>query len=315
MLPIPIRIERDQLPADLRRAAEALNGARPGHFTLTMVMAWVVIFAAIAAAQWAGHWWATLLAIVVVATRMNILGLLVHDQVHRLGYRNRFGDLIVNAFCAWPLIGLTVEGYAQVHLAHHRDFFGPTDPDHQRKSGPEWQFPKRPAELLRLALRDVTGLNFVGLVRGKRAAGNEGLRFARPGVHPAWARPVFMLSVIGLLVATGTWPLALLYWLLPLVTVFQLIVRWGAVCEHEYNRPGAAVTETTPLIELSWWEQLLLPNLNFSLHLYHHYFPGVACSQLPAVHRLFKAAGLVDEHAVFKGHAAYLRHLLQRPAA
>ena len=75
------------------------------------------------------------------------------------------------------------------------------------------------------------------------------------------------------------------------------------------------MTETTPLIELSWWEQLLLPNLNFSLHLYHHYFPGVASSQLPAVHRLFKAAGLVDERAVFKGHAAYLRHLLRLRAA
>ena len=88
MLPIPIRIERDQLPADLRRAAEALNGARPWHFSTTLVMAWVVIFAAIALAQWAGHWWATLLAICVVATRMNILGLLVHDQVHLLGYRH-----------------------------------------------------------------------------------------------------------------------------------------------------------------------------------------------------------------------------------
>ena len=35
---------------------------------------------------------------------------------------------------------------------------------------------------------------------------------------------------------------------LPLLTVLQLIFRWGALVEHEYNQPGSRVVDTTPLV-------------------------------------------------------------------
>lgn len=308
VLPIPIRIEKDSLPTDLVNRVNELNGAKPAPFTFALVMAWIVIFGSISIAQWIDAWWATLLAILIVATRMNILGLLVHDQTHMAGYRHKFGDLIVNLFCAYPLLVLTVEGYAQVHLAHHRDYFGKSDPDHLRKSGPDWTFPKTRLQLLKLALKDLSGLNVIATIRGKRVADGQ-VKFQRRGINPKWVRPVYLLTIIGILVATGTWKLALLYWLLPLLTVMQLIVRWGAICEHEYNHENGFVTETTPLIELRWWEKLVLPNLNFSLHIYHHYFPGIAFSELPKVHQMFSDAGLVDDAAVFHGYGAYLKHL------
>ncbi|WP_216819967.1 fatty acid desaturase [Zoogloea sp. LCSB751] len=308
MLPIPIRIEKDALPTDLVNRVKELNGAKPAPFTFALLTAWIVIFGSIGLAQWIDTWWATLLAIFIVATRMNILGLLVHDQTHMAGYRHKFGDLIVNLFCAYPLLVLTVEGYAQVHLAHHRDYFSKNDPDHLRKSGPDWSFPKTRLQLLKLALKDLSGLNVIATIRGKRIAGGL-VTFQRRGVNPKWVRPVYLLAIIGILVATGTWKLALLYWLLPLLTVMQLIVRWGALCEHEYNHENGFVTDTTPLIELRWWEKLILPNLNFSLHIYHHYFPGLAFSELPKVHQMFRDAGLVDDGAVFHGYGAYLKHL------
>jgi fatty acid desaturase len=313
MLPIPVEVERNAIPEDLRKAVEALNGARPVEFSMTFTLAWLVIFAAIAAAEWIDAWWATLLAVIIIGTRMNILALLVHDQVHLAGYRHRYGDLLTNLFCAYPLILLTVEGYAQVHLAHHRYFFTPDDPDHRRKSGPEWAFPKTKLELLRIVLRDITGLNVIALARGKRVEKPDE-QFVRRGVSPKWARPLFLVTVTAILIGTGTWKLALLYWVLPLLTVMQLIVRWGAICEHEYNREGASVVETTPLIETKWWEKIVLPNLNFTLHIYHHYFPGVAFSVLPKVHRMFKDAGLVKEDAVFKGYGDFFRRCVLKPS-
>ena len=81
--------------------------------------------------------WATVIAVFLVATRQNLLDLLVLERAHLLGYRGRFGDHVVNRFAAYPLLVLTVEGYAQVHLAHHRDYFNASDPDFQRKSGDE----------------------------------------------------------------------------------------------------------------------------------------------------------------------------------
>jgi fatty acid desaturase len=135
----------------------------------------------------------------------------------------------------------------------------------------------------------------------------------RLGVHPRWARPVFYIVLSAILTLTGGWKLFLIYWLLPLFTVLQVIVRWGAICEHEYNRPGARVAESTPLIVLPWWQKLLLPNLNWTFHLYHHYFPGIAFNNLPRVHALFCKYGLVDEGAVFRGYGAYFRYLVGKP--
>jgi fatty acid desaturase len=311
MLPAVER-SRDSLPRSLVATVHELNGSDPKSFTLTLATAWVVIVGAIVTAESIGAWWASVLAILIVATRMNVLGLLVHDQVHMLGYRGRFGDLIVNVFCAYPLLLLTVQGYARVHLAHHRDYFTPRDPDHVRKSGKDWTFPKPPAELMLIAIRDLLGLNLISLIRGKNA--EQGLeRFARRSVDPAWARPLFALAVIVIVTLTGSWRIATIYWFLPIATIMQLIVRWGAICEHEYNHEGGDVRETTPLIELRWWERLLLPNLNFSLHIYHHYFPGVPFSRLPEVHRLFCEAGFVNRTAVFHGYWAYLRHLTGSP--
>jgi fatty acid desaturase len=167
--------------------------------------------------------------------------------------------------------------------------------------------------LLKILVRDVSGFNFVQLVRGKRRPGPA--RFTRPGVHPRWLRPLFYVALAAALTATGGWPLFLLYWIVPLFTVLQLIIRWGAITEHEYNHRGARVIDTTPLIVLPWWQRLLLPNLDFTLHVYHHYFPGVSFTNLRRVHQLFRQHGLVDESAVFRGYGAYLQHLQRPPSA
>ncbi len=307
-LPAAIRVEKAALPAAVRDEVMALSGARPWAFTRALVSAWVVIVGAVALAMHLGTWWATVLAVLVVATRQNVLGLLVHDQAHLLGYRGRFGDLMVNLFAAYPLLVLTVEGYAQVHLAHHRDYFQPNDPDFQRKSGEEWSIPQPASAWLTIFARDVLGLNVIRLVRGKRVA-QENAAFARRHRVPRWVRPVYLVGLLATVTTLHGWTEFLLYWLLPLLTVFQLIVRWGALCEHKYNLAGATVAESTPLIVPRWWERLLLPNLNFAMHPYHHYFPGIAFSELPRVHAIYLREGLIDERHVFQGYGAYLRFI------
>ena len=62
-----------------------LTGARPFSFLALAFGAWAVIIAVIVLAIHIDNIWMTLLAIVIVATRLNILGLLVHEQVHFLG--------------------------------------------------------------------------------------------------------------------------------------------------------------------------------------------------------------------------------------
>ena len=88
-----------------------------------------------------------------------------------------------------------------------------------------------------------------------------------------------------------------------------MIVRLGAISEHIYNFPEANVIESSPLIMQKWWEKLLLPNLNFTLHPYHHFYPGVSCFNLPQVHEVFQKEKLVNEDNIFHGYWAYLKYL------
>ena len=313
LLPAAIKGDKIALSTAARAKIAGLNGSCPQAFTFQLAWTWTVIIGAIVWAEYVNAPWATVIAIFLVATRQNLLGLLVHEQAHLLGYRGRFGDLVVNCFAAYPLLVLTVEGYAQVHLAHHRDYFNATDPDFQRKSGDEWSIPMRPIDLAKLFLMDLLGINTLKLIRGKQPIA-ENMAFARRHRVPRWLRPAYFVSVAALLTLSGTWMLFLVYWLLPIVTITQVMVRWGALCEHKYNLLGASVVDSTPLIILSWWERLLLPNLNFAMHPYHHFFPGVSFSRLPTLHAIFEQEGLVEPRQVFHGYLAYLRYITRPPS-
>lgn len=308
LLPPAVKGDKQTLAKAVAAEIGELNGARPVAFTLQLVGAWAVIVGAVVWATYVDAIWATIIAIVVVATRQNVLGLLVHEQAHLSGYRGKYGDLLVNLFAAYPLLVLTVEGYAQVHLAHHRDYFTEKDPDFLRKRGEEWRFPKTLGETTRLFVTDILGINTLKLIRGKTKPAND-QAFARRHRVPGWVRPAYLLLLAGVLTWMHAWSLFLIFWFVPILTVLQLIVRWGAICEHKYNLPGASVTESTPLIVVSWWEQLLLPNLNFTMHPYHHFFPGVSFSNLPKVHAIYVREGLVNPQHVFRGYVAYLRFI------
>jgi fatty acid desaturase len=306
-LPPALLGDNSTLSDQARAKIRDLSGARPVAFLFQAFGAWGVIIAVAALAFHIDQLWMSVLAIVIVATRFNILALLVHEQVHFLGLRGRYGDAIANVLVAYPLLGVTVEDYAGVHLAHHKYFFTEKDPDFLRKSGAEWNFPMAPGQLAKLFLSDLLGLTFIKLVMGKRL--DEAHAFKRPHPTPKWVRLACYLVAAALLTYTGMWSVFLMYWVLPLVTVFPAIVRLGAIAEHIYDLPSASVVDASPLMLQTWWEKLLLPNLNFTLHPYHHYYPGVAHCNLPKVHEIFKREKLVIEENVFHGYWAFLQYL------
>jgi fatty acid desaturase len=306
-LPPALLGDKSNLSNEARAEIRDLSGARPIAFLLQAATAWAVIIAAILIAVTLKNLWVTLFVIAVIATRFNILALLVHEQVHFLGLRGRYGDLVANLVAAYPLLGITVEDYARVHLSHHKYYFSEEDPDFRRKSGVDWNFPMSTVHLARLFLSDLMGLTFLKLLLGKRL--KDSSAFRRPHPTPKWVRPGYYGLIAAALTYSGTWAIFALYWIVPLVTVFPAIVRLGAITEHIYDLPGATVVQSSPLMLPKWWEKLLLPNLNFSLHPYHHYYPGVSFGNLPKVHRIFQEEKLVDERYVFHGYWEYLAYL------
>ncbi len=310
-LPPALTAGPEALPSAAREKIRKLTGPEPGAFIKQALGAWTTIILSIWAATLAQNIFVSLLTIFIVASRQNVLGLLVHEQSHCLLGKAKFGDPIANFLCAYPLLVLTVENYSQVHLRHHRYFFSiQEDPDIQRKTGTEWTFPMKPSQLAKIFLKDLTGINIINLVKGKKLDKQDG-KFQRPNILPSWSKWIYYGVFAAFFSMMGIWDIVLLYWILPLLTVFQVFVRWGAICEHQYI-PEASVIDTSPIILPKWWEKLLMPNLNFSLHPYHHFFPGIAHNHLPEVHEIFNQEGLVNNRNVFYGNLEYLKFLIRK---
>jgi fatty acid desaturase len=314
LLPPAVLGDKSVLSESARAEIKKCSGARPIPFTLQLILAWSIIAVAISWAIRMDSAWATMVAIFIVATRQNILGLLVHEQAHMLGYNHKFGDLLVNLFAAFPLMVLTVENYAQVHLTHHRYFNLENDPDFIRKSGERWSVPKSRWDVVKMLLIDLTGINTVKLIQGKNVKPN-GNAFSARKSNLFWVRPLYFLVLAGVLTWAHAWEIFFLYWVLPALTVTQAINTWGALCEHKYNLAGASVADSTPLILPRWWEKLLLPDLNFSMHPYHHYFPEVSFSFLPRVHEIYCREGKVNLENVFLGNYGFFKFITTQKTA
>ncbi|MEM8722692.1 MAG: fatty acid desaturase [Cyanobacteria bacterium P01_G01_bin.39] len=287
-----------------------LHGAQPASFLTQAFRAWTWIIAAIALAIYANNIWATLIAIIFIATRFNVFIVLIHEQAHCVGLKGKYGNLIVNLLVGYPLLFSmfsTVENYAAMHSEHHKNYFTDKDPDFLRKSGVDWTFPMTSFHIIKLLLRDLFGFTSIQLILGKPMQNQSTVN--RPCNYPKWIKFVYYIAIAALLTYTNMWSVFFIYWLVPLLTVFPAIVRFGAITEHVYNLPEADMIESSPLIVLNWWEQLLLPELNFTFHPYHHLYPGIACFNLPKVHQIFEQEQLVNKTNVFYGYWSYFKYL------
>lgn len=301
---------RKDLSPEALEQIKSLMGPRSKIFIIEMVKAWAVIIGVISLAVYLDNIFFSIFTIFLVATRQNVLGLLVHDQAHYTGIKHKYGDLITDFFAGYPLIMLSVKNYAKVHLSHHKYFLGDKDPDLYRKSGNDWIFPMEHKQLCKIFLKDLVGMTVVENFKGKNVE-NTALSAPRIWETPKWIKPLYFGVIAIIVTLTHSWPIILLYWVLPLLTFMQIIVRWGGICEHRYIYNGS-LEETTPLIIKPWWENLLMPSENFMLHVYHHYYANISFSNLPKVHDIFVKEGLVDESALFNGSWDYLKTLLKR---
>lgn len=305
-LPPAILEDRRRLSREAIDEILGMMQPTPYRFLAQMIGAWLVIGATIAVAEHAQSIPVMILAIYIIGTRQNILGLLVHEQCHSLAFKSTVGTSFANLCAAYPLL-ISVENYRGVHLAHHRHFFTDRDPDYRRKQGNEWSFPQQGRKLLRTILTDATGVNALSIVKSKRAARNLDLA---NGTGTPRLRAAYYVILAAFLTIAHLWTFYLLYWIVPLLTIMQVIVRWGAICEHKYDLVAPSIVESTPIIQLKWWERVLLPNLNFTYHIYHHYYPGIPYDKLPRIHDIYREEGLVNERNVFHGYCAYLKFLL-----
>jgi fatty acid desaturase len=229
---------------------------------------WLVIAAALAMIQLWPHVYTVLAGILIVGNRQHALAILGHDGTHFTLSRNAaFNDFLTNLFCWWPL-GLTVSGYRALHYAHHKNTGTESDPElgHKRMRSPQWDLPAAPRTILRYALKDLTGYSLADY--------SIIVRFSKPDRRKEYVPlALFHFAVISVLVASGCWPMAAV-WYISLVTSFMMFFRLRLWVEHQG-------TDDTQRLSLTWWQGMLLAPHNAWHHWEHHKYPTIPYHRLP----------------------------------
>jgi fatty acid desaturase len=289
---------------DLRR----LRRVRPWRAAVSIAVAWASIAVPAAAAIAWGHWLGFVLAIAWIGFRQIALFNVMHDGVHDLLHpARRWNDLLGDLCAAWPLATTTAR-YRAAHLPHHRFLSSARDPDlvvilQRQLPGRLWPASRR--EAFALLGRDLCGMNFVrNLVVARRRSlytlvASQDLPVPAEAAEPAagpTTRPLVALLAVAaagvvLLAAAGwlgtalTWfGLALLLWVVPLTTAFQVAMRlhqWG---DHLGLEPTAGIAGTRNVyVDLA--ERVLISPNHSNYHLAHHLYPQVPNYNLRALHQ------------------------------
>jgi fatty acid desaturase len=250
-------------------------------FTLAALLEYGLIAAAIWISQ---TWWNPLtcaLAVIVIGSRINGLGGLMHDAAHYRAYRSRALNDFVGELLAIPT-STSMAGYRNTHFAHHRELNSDNDPDWQRNLGlKEYEFPASRGSVLMHFMQYLSGLKIGTALFGFHK--NKETRDIPAAV--ARARLVFFAGLLLASIALGFWKLILLYWIVPLLTVFLAIRYLRSIAEH-YAVEHENVLNESRTVLAPFWERWLIAPWGLNYHLEHHLFPGVPCFRLGELHRL-----------------------------
>jgi fatty acid desaturase len=222
-----------------------------------------------------------LLAVVVIGTRINGIGALIHDAAHRRIFKNRILNDVVGEIMAFPT-SASMAGYRNSHFSHHRELNSYKDPDWTRHLFlDDYEFPTPQIQFARRLLAHLAGLR----IKQSLAGFHQNKETRDIPALTNWLRIAAFVLLIAASVAFGFWKQLLLYWLVPLLTVFVAVRYLRGVSEHYGVRRQGVLSESRTVLAPAWQLFLVAPwGLNY--HLEHHLYPGIPCFNLAAAHRI-----------------------------
>jgi fatty acid desaturase len=231
---------------------------------------------------------------------------LMHEAAHRLLFADKgINDWVGRWILGFPAFTST-DAYRRVHMAHHRDEFGPDEPDMALYAG----YPIGRASLRRKLIRDATGQTGVKLMR--QLLGNV-RSIDRRSRRTVWK----ILAVQGVLlaaaIASGHWWLYPVLWLGPYLTVWRVINRLRSIAEHGGMQRSKDRRQTTHSVRQHLLGRFILVPYNIGWHLAHHVDSGIPFRNLPRFHTALAAAGYVDSTFEYPSYPAIWRALSADP--
>lgn len=279
----------------LRRIPNARNALAVGE-TYAEAIAIVVL------AVWLDNWFVWAAAFVLMGRIHAKFAALMHEAAHRLLFRNRKANDFVGRWLVGFIAFTPIDSYRRGHMAHHREEFGPDEPDIPLYRG----YPISRASMRRKLTRDATGRTgwklFKGLFRAVNAD-DRSIRFQARAILGTQ----LVLIVIG--IAVGHPWVYFILWLGPYLTVWRVINRLRSIAEHGGMQRSKDRRLTTHTVRQHAVARFFLVPHHIGWHLAHHVDSGVPMANLPSLHRELRRAGYVTDSLEYRNYPALWRKL------
>src|SRR6266540_4280548 len=286
-MPVP------EVRAELRRIPNGRN-------VVTVVGAYLQSFGVVVAAAMIHHPVAYIAAFLLMGRAFALLAILAHEAAHRLLFTNkRINDWVGRWLLGYPAFTST-DLYRRGHMAHHKEEFGPNEPDMNLYKG----YPISKDSFRRKLTRDLFGIsgwkNLRGLLRG---LSND--------VAKVHARRIVFVQLALVAVATvfGRPELYVFLWFVPWMTLWRVNNRLRSIAEHGGMTRADDRRLTTHSVRQSRLARFWIVPYNTGWHLAHHVDIGVPFRSLPALHRELTDAGWVVPGLEYPSYVALWRKL------
>ena len=286
---------RPSFRAELRKIDNVRNA-----FTVAWIL--FVPVATVWLVALAQRWWVTIIGFVVMALVQTRMYILHHEGAHRLLFSNRMAnDIIGINILGWLAFGTGTHHYRRGHANHHRDEFGPNEPDFLLYAF----YPIVTRSFRRKMRRDATGVSAYRIMK-PRFAGLFDAEFRTVSLR-FFAGQVFVFVLFAL---AGQPLLYVLIWMLPYLTWYQVQNRLRSVAEHAGMTRSDDRRHTTHHVEQRLVARFLIAPYNVGYHLAHHVDSGVPFRNLPSLHRALRDAGYLDAASIWPSYSALWKALI-----
>ncbi|MDO8362215.1 MAG: fatty acid desaturase [Actinomycetota bacterium] len=283
----------------LRRIPSWRNlGSLVGLYVQTGVVVWATVYFAP---------WVWPLTFVLMGRAFAQYLSLMHEAAHRLLFSNRrANDFAGRWLLGYPSLTNT-DGYRRVHAAHHREEFGPDEPDIALYVG----YPIGPASLRRKLTRDATGRTGLKLMAQFLATARSKDQRSRRTFWKIIATQAVLLAAA---ILSGHWWLYPFFWLAPYLTAWRVINRLRSIAEHGGMMASADRRNTTHTVRQHPLARFLVVPYNIGVHLAHHVDSGIPFRRLPTLDAALREAGYIDASIEYRSYPSLWKALAARPA-
>lgn len=227
---------------------------------------------------------------------------MMHESVHRLLFTKRKLNDFVGRWFLGYLSFVNSDAYRYVHMAHHREEFGPNEPDIALYAN----YPISRDSFWRKMRRDALGITGINMMRDQ---------FRHPLRKDGFGKRtqlkiILVQATLFCAIALVTHPVVyFVFWLIPQLTVWRVMNRLRSIAEHGGLRADSDRRITTHSVRQHALPSFLFVPFNLGWHIAHHTDAGIPFRSLPKYHAELRKSGYVSDEYEYPNYRAIWREL------